>query len=322
MFPDVLTAGHGPPGCRQTTTMAEENVSCCTSTRPLSTDHLQCLRYQVQTLVLVGPLGSRPEIATPQTATINTPKVDPPYRPLRLTRTAFKTNDPRLMTTPIMDREISSKSPKRTSVITSPSPQSLVRSNQIASTQSRKTRTGSRHPIHFITTSTLEDLPVKQSRRTSWPIVTPDTASHPRSTISRCQDPFPRDMVTQIPDCYHPELETSTPTVVSWPLLRGTHFLQISSHRPHPQLQQTTASYHHRHSLHVPARSTPRLRVCLVILLLIGKHFLISTIKYFSSKLILNQQIFSYLQGSVLRFSEPQGSVWNGSSITCTSRKG
>lgn len=30
--------GHGPPGCRQTTTMAEEIVSCCTSTLSLSTD--------------------------------------------------------------------------------------------------------------------------------------------------------------------------------------------------------------------------------------------------------------------------------------------
>lgn len=35
---DVLTVGPGPPGCRQTTTMAEEIVSCCTSTRSRSTD--------------------------------------------------------------------------------------------------------------------------------------------------------------------------------------------------------------------------------------------------------------------------------------------
>lgn len=34
---DVLTVGPGPPGCRQTTTMAEEIVSCCTSTRSRST---------------------------------------------------------------------------------------------------------------------------------------------------------------------------------------------------------------------------------------------------------------------------------------------
>ena len=34
---DVLTAGPGPAGCRQTTTMAEENVSFCTSTQAAST---------------------------------------------------------------------------------------------------------------------------------------------------------------------------------------------------------------------------------------------------------------------------------------------
>ena len=273
MFSDVLTAGHGPPGCRQTTTMAEENVSCCTSTRPLNMYLHQHLQFQVQIPAVVEPLGSKPVILSPRNVTTNTPKPDLLHQPLYQARIATRTSDPKSMNSLFMDHEIGSRNPTSLSERIDQSRQRFVQSNQTASSMES---IGSNPPaVIRITTSIREDRPVKQCHRTSCPILTRDTANLAQFIVSRNQDVPRRDAFTLIPDWCHLELETSMPTAVSWSLLQETPFPQTPSHHHHPQLQQMTVSYHLHHSLHPPVRSIPHHIVWLVILLLIGFYPLV-----------------------------------------------
>lgn len=66
-FADVLTVGPGPPGCRQTTTMAEEIVFCCTNIRSLSTG-LRHPRFPDRTRRVPAAWGPRLDSVTPMTA--------------------------------------------------------------------------------------------------------------------------------------------------------------------------------------------------------------------------------------------------------------
>lgn len=230
---DVLTAGHGPPGCRQTMTMAEENVFCCTSTRMLNTDHPQRLQFQLPVPEVPDPLRSK-----------------------------LKTQIPRTVTTSEMDLEIDSKSPTKRS-----------RKNK-SNAQHKQTAINTELPRVKIVScppiiNTQEDHPVKQSHRAFCPIVTRDTVNPLQFIINNLQDLFRRDMDMEIRAWRHLQMNTPTPAV-SWQQPQEIHSLQIHSRHRHPQLQRTIASCHHHRSRPAPAKSIPRLKVCLVTLLLIG----------------------------------------------------
>jgi len=131
---DVLTAGPGPPGCRQTTTMAEEIVFCCTNIRSLSTDPHPRLPCQVRQVPAAW--GPRSVPITPTTVISN--RFNSSNRPtcarLRASRASRIRNVTanrikRLKAASMSEAEwwIGSKNPRRSPRSTSASARRLVR---------------------------------------------------------------------------------------------------------------------------------------------------------------------------------------------------
>lgn len=125
--------GHGPPGCRQTTTMAEEIVSCCTSTLSLSTDPRRP-RFPDRARRIPVAWGPRLVPAIPATASSN--KRSSSNRPTcvrsrvqRISRAKSVIKINRLKATSMSGPEwsIGTRNPRRSLRSTSPSAERVVR---------------------------------------------------------------------------------------------------------------------------------------------------------------------------------------------------
>lgn len=126
--------GPGPPGCRQTTTMAEEIVSCCTSTLSLNTDPRHP-RFPDRARRILAAWGPRSVPAIPATASSN--KRSSSNRPTcvrsrvprasRAKSVTSRTNRPKAASMSGPEWSIGTRNPRRSLRSTSPSAGRVVR---------------------------------------------------------------------------------------------------------------------------------------------------------------------------------------------------
>lgn len=298
MISDVLTAGPGPPGCRQTTTMAEENVSYCTNIRSLNTGPRH-LRFQDRT-------PERPEVSVPRSVP-PAPRIVISQRrnnskliceqmdrmsPLAKIVTS-PISPPKGTSTSIMEavnecqasRGMTNQRTSQRSTISQSPARKRVRYSQVASDSAIiRIKRDSVSPLCKSTTSIPQGDRLRLDNRCPetwfWPTVFHDSTNSPVYTVSR-DCPWPRanafnrppatsfDSIIPLTSWCQPETNTRIP--ISWyRAARPVHFHQRRSPHRHHRHQRTTVSFHRRLCHPAQARNMPRPRVWLVILLLIG----------------------------------------------------
>lgn len=295
---DVLTAGPGPPGCRQTTTMAEENVSYCTNIRSLSTGPRHH-RFQDRVAERAEVSGPRSVPLAPQIVTSkrNNSKRAIYARACRASPAKIVTNriNPLKGTnTSIMESESECQASRGTinqrisrRSTTSPSrARKLVRYSRVASGSAiTRAKRDSASPLCKRTTSSPQGERATLAKRcpktflsTVFHVSTSSRASTvtrgcpwPRANVSSRPPPPSFDSITWPTSWSTPRQATNTRTRIFWCRdARPVHSRPRRSPLRHHRHPPTTVSSHHHLCHPARARSTPRPRVWLVILLLIG----------------------------------------------------